>query len=848
MPAYEDPKGRRKLRSRPTKRPALMLAALATLWCPGPLLAQSDSLFLRTTDTSSQVPRLVVTTSAGVGSLATVRIETSRFVLGSNAILQLGTYNPGTPSSGDLRYSGGSVLYYNGSGWDTITTTGTAIQNQSASNQSASYRISGTAQIYGSAARQIDASTSYSAGTGYAIYAAHTGAAASTQKMGVYGSSTGGGAGALNIGVYGYASGATSNWGGLFEGEYSTSATPESVLAVSRMTSAAAANGIGSTLEFRAEDTGGTWNQAASVSGILTTATAGSEAGALAFSTLSGGALAERMRIRSDGMVVPGADDSYDLGTTTLRWQDIYLSGQIFNSGGNRLYLLKDATDSSSAAVAAGWLYSFTNSSGSAAGGLSSWLSAASNANGDHRALYGRSSTGDNSSDGLTLQSYGVIGRVDGASTLAGAITANFAVAGEAAGTSATGTTTNYALYGLASGANATTNYGAWVSSQGVTTGTNYGLYASASGGATNWAGFFNAGDLRLVNGIMDHDYTGTATAYSLTANSVTAGTLFDVSATGLTSGQGFRLSGPTGVSTMTGRLVYATGDIGNSGALFEASGTFRGGAGEAYGAYVGLTNAASASAPDLVGLRADIADDTTTGADNYGVEARITHTGVTAAATTYNYAGYFYSSKTLTGATGTAYTYGVYGQAVGDANGTSYAYGVYGTASGADTNWAGYFSGPVYMSGEVDRPAMDIAFMAWNTADDAVASGWFKAEFDGEDFDSGGDFSTVNDRFTAPATGVYMFTAGVALSSLADLDRWSLALYVNGGTKVNIGSGYASGTGGFQVIRGSAVLSLTAGDYVEVYFYTANATTTVDGNATLDAWAYTNFSGHRVY
>jgi len=46
---------------------------------------------------------------------------------------------------------------------------------------------------------------------------------------------------------------------------------------------------------------------------------------------------------------------------------------------------------------------------------------------------------------------------------------------------------------------------------------------------------------------------------------------------------------------------------------------------------------------------------------------------------------------------------YGVYGEGkIVSTNGTSIAYGIYGTASGGNTNYAGYFEGNVYASGDV--------------------------------------------------------------------------------------------------------------------------------------------------
>ncbi|RKZ33709.1 hypothetical protein DRQ33_03675, partial [bacterium] len=70
-----------------------------------------------------------------------------------------------------------------------------------------------------------------------------------------------------------------------------------------------------------------------------------------------------------------------------------------------------------------------------------------------------------------------------------------------------------------------------------------------------------------------------------------------------------------------------------------------------------------------------------------YG-EAVSTTTG-----TSYGVYGYAYGNSGYSNA-----AYGVYGSA----SGTDYTYGVYGTASGGATNWAGYFDGNGYFSGNV--------------------------------------------------------------------------------------------------------------------------------------------------
>ena len=104
----------------------LALFLLLASWTAPRAAGQTDSLTARTSDTSTQVPRLVVTTSTAVGGLATIRVEQSRLSLSASAILQLGGFTPAAPAGGDLRYGAGTVLYYDGGAWQTVAASGSA--------------------------------------------------------------------------------------------------------------------------------------------------------------------------------------------------------------------------------------------------------------------------------------------------------------------------------------------------------------------------------------------------------------------------------------------------------------------------------------------------------------------------------------------------------------------------------------------------------------------------------------------------------------------------------------------------------------------------------------------------
>jgi hypothetical protein len=118
---------------------------------------------------------------------------------------------------------------------------------------------------------------------------------------------------------------------------------------------------------------------------------------------------------------------------------------------------------------------------------------------------------------------------------------------------------------------------------------------------------------------------------------------------------------------------IGAAPDVSSTVTVDKSEAGFSGGAISAITSYVGNS--------DLVGVRANSVPNPGWG---YGVYSTGGFMGVrgSAAATTY---------------TGTAY--GVYGVATGSA-GTRV--GVYGTASGGTTNWAGYFQGNEYISGDL--------------------------------------------------------------------------------------------------------------------------------------------------
>jgi hypothetical protein len=99
------------------------------------------------------------------------------------------------------------------------------------------------------------------------------------------------------------------------------------------------------------------------------------------------------------------------------------------------------------------------------------------------------------------------------------------------------------------------------------------------------------------------------------------------------------------------------------------------------------------------------------------------------------------------------------------------------------------------------------------------------KIQFDTESFDTGGSYDNVtNYRFTAPVTGFYFFNFNVQTGNL--VTNLIASFFKNGSEykRYRYGANASTGAG----IAGSDLMSLTAGDYVEVHCF-ANATTAMD-------------------
>lgn len=139
-----------------------------------------------------------------------------------------------------------------------------------------------------------------------------------------------------------------------------------------------------------------------------------------------------------------------------------------------------------------------------------------------------------------------------------------------------------------------------------------------------------------------------------------------------------------------------------------------------------------------------------------------------------------------------------------------------------------------------------EVAFYAYNSGTDVITSTyWQPVEFDTELFDDGGNYDNVNDRFIAPVSGVYHFTAKVGTTYSIDvIGSFILGFSVNGGS-VKLEYHHSPTTVTHEVtINGSFTYRLNAGDVVNIRFWSG-----ADDNYSIASGEYnTTFCGHLVY
>lgn len=135
--------------------------------------------------------------------------------------------------------------------------------------------------------------------------------------------------------------------------------------------------------------------------------------------------------------------------------------------------------------------------------------------------------------------------------------------------------------------------------------------------------------------------------------------------------------------------------------------------------------------------------------------------------------------------------------------------------------------------------------FSAYNTGGSNLAAATFtKVTYNTEEYDTNNNFdSTTNYRYTAPITGFYKFSAAFEVTA-GGSDTYAISIYKNGtevkrGNKLAMPSGIATTT----LVVVPPPLSLTAGDYIEVWGYNSSG----GGKSITAGQSLTYFGGELV-
>lgn len=99
-------------------------------------------------------------------------------------------------------------------------------------------------------------------------------------------------------------------------------------------------------------------------------------------------------------------------------------------------------------------------------------------------------------------------------------------------------------------------------------------------------------------------------------------------------------------------------------------------------------------------------------------------------------------------------------------------------------------------------------------TATNTTSAGWQKVPVDIVALDSSGCWNAANERAVIPVSGVYQISGRVYSSTAGST---TIAVYVNGSNRSHIGGAASS----VSAQGGYTLLSLAAGDYVELYMST---------------------------
>ena len=156
-------------------------------------------------------------------------------------------------------------------------------------------------------------------------------------------------------------------------------------------------------------------------------------------------------------------------------------------------------------------------------------------------------------------------------------------------------------------------------------------------------------------------------------------------------------------------------------------------------------------------------------------------------------------------------------------------------------------FTGTVTGAGGVNTPYFSAKATGNQTG--LSSGGWTKVQFDTATFNVGSDYDATNDKYVAPSAGKYFFTASVKVNSAGGsttLLGTGLRFTINGSTAGDNLNFIATGSLSAMNATNTAILNLTATQYVEVYAYyqdNGGGTGSITGSGDLS----TQFYGFKI-